>query len=248
MSKKISRDNWPDSLEKGLIETKNKMGIMTTELSYPAKAFSEFAKTTSGHLLDIGAAYGAATYAALEQGGTVTAIDLSQEQLDILAKNIPDCYQGKLNTMQAAFPHDLHFTKASIAGILISQVLHFLSGEDIDTGLAQCFDWLVSGGKLFLLSMTPYLAFYKEFLPAYLQRVDNNETWPGIFSPKDCNAGDWVDRLPDMVNLCDIPVLKAAVERAGFMIEYCDYYSFPSYPAEYRDTGKEYVAIIAVKI
>ena len=64
MPPKISRNHWPKLLDSGLIETKNSMGIMTTELSYPAAEFAEFAKTAPKQLLDIGAAYGAENLAS----------------------------------------------------------------------------------------------------------------------------------------------------------------------------------------
>ena len=51
-----------------------------------ADDFIHYAGQTDDPVLDLGSAYGVATIAALEAGGTVTACDLEQQHLDILAR------------------------------------------------------------------------------------------------------------------------------------------------------------------
>ena len=52
-----------------------------------------------------------------------------------------------------------------------------LNIDDILLGLKNCYDWLVPGGKLYVVNITPYLGLFnwQELSKFYLERVKNNE-------------------------------------------------------------------------
>ena len=119
---------WPTEIEPGLIPTTNAMGIMTIEPAPVALKFAEHAGRALCPVLEVGAAYGNASYPALEAGGTVIACDLAEEELARLRAPVPRDMQKRLITIPARFPEELHFTTGSLSAILAAQVLHFFDG------------------------------------------------------------------------------------------------------------------------
>lgn len=245
----MTNDNskWPPEWEQGLIKTRNAMGVMFKELSPAAIEFVNLGKVAKLPLLDIGAAFGVATIPALENGASVIACDLSDEHLDILAQSVPKKYSKKLSLIQKAFPYELDFEKDSLSGILISNVLHFLDGEAVETGLKKAYDWLEPNGKLFITVMTPHLSFYHLLIPEYNKRVKEGWKWPGIFNPQLVATEKWKDNLPEFVHLFEPETLKKVVEEAGFIIDDMHYFCYQNYPDEHRTDGKEYISLCAKK-
>lgn len=238
---------WPEEFEQGIIKTANAMGVMFKEFSPAAEAFVQYAKIAKQALLDIGAAYGATTIPALENGADVIACDLSKEHLSILNKSVKKQYRPHLKTIIGSFPENLKFDHASLSGILISNVLHFMSGESIERGLRDCWEWLETGGRLFITVMTPHLSFYHQLIPEYEAKVVNGDKWPGIFNPKLVATEKWKDNVPDFVHLFEIDTIKKVVENAGFHIDHIGYFCYNNYPDEHRTDGKEFISLCATK-
>lgn len=243
----MSREYWPEEWEQGLVKTKNAMGVMFKELSPAALSFVEYAKTAQKPLLDIGAAYGVVTIPALENGAMVMACDLSEEHLAILRKSVNEQQLNHLTTISKKFPQELLFADESLDGILISNVLHFMDGEEVTLGLQKCWQWLAKKGKLFITVMTPHLSFYYDLIPEYERRAASGEEWPGIFNPKLVASEKWKDNLPDFVHLFELDTLKKAVASAGFTIETLEYFCYDDYPDEHRRDGKEFISLVANK-
>jgi Methyltransferase domain len=247
-SKGIQRipHEWPGEIEPGLILTTNAMGIMTREPAPVALKFAEHAGRASCPVLEIGAAYGNASYPALEAGGTVIACDLAEEVLARLRAPVPREMQRRLITIPARFPDQLHFTTGSLSAILAAQVLHFFDGAAVESALAAAFRWLESGeGRLYLVVMTPQLSYYVNFLPEFLRRKSQGDPWPGIFDPRLAATPDWRDRLPTLVNLFDTDVLRRAVQDAGFIIEHLEPFCYQDFPEKHRTNGQEFLGLIA---
>ncbi len=239
--------HWPKEWEQGLIKTANAMGVMFKELSPAAEEFVQFAKHAKLPLLDIGAAYGATTIPALENGAEVIACDLSEEHLAILRQSVDKQFLHKLQTVTKKFPDELNFNAGSLSGILISNVLHFMDGESVVLGLKKCWQWLEDNGKIFITVMTPHLSFYHQLISEYEKRVAEGYEWPGIFNPKLVASEKWRDTLPEFVHLFELDTIKTVVEKAGFTINGIEYFCYKNYPDEHRTDGKEFISLCATK-
>jgi SAM-dependent methyltransferase len=176
---------WPIEIEPGLIPTSNAMGIMTREPAPVALKFAEHAGRADRPVLEVGAAYGNASYPALEAGGTVIACDLAEDELAKLRAPVPRHMQKRLITIPARFPEQLRFTPGSLSAILAAQVLHFFDGATVQSALSSAFRWLEPGdGRLYLVVMTPQLSYYIKFLPEFQRRKVAGDPWPGTFDPR----------------------------------------------------------------
>lgn len=249
MTKSVISDIWPKEWVKGMIKTRNKMGIMTTEHSPPARFFIEYAQKVKKPMLDIGCAYGAVTIPAILNGAEVIGCDLEHEHLAILEKSVPSEFRYRLQTNPASFPSQLDFPNESLSAIHISMVLHFMKGEEMIKGLKKCYQWLEPGGKICVVNMTPYLGLFKwqELSKFYFERVGNKEEWPGEINCKQFAKTGWSEQLPEFAHFFDIESMRSVTETAGFHIDDIYYFCYDEIPNEYKTNGKEYVGMIASK-
>jgi SAM-dependent methyltransferase len=249
IKKSVISQAWPEAWVKGMIRTKNKMGIMTIENSPPSQAFIDHAKIAKKPLLDIGCAYGAVVIPAILNGGRVIGCDLDEEHLAILEKSLPKEYLHMLQTTSDSFPNNLDFEEGSLCAVHISMVLHFMKGEEILTGLRKCYKWLEPDGKLYVINMTPYLGLFnwQELSKCYLERSKNGEKWPGEINCKHFAKDGWSDQLPEFAHFFDVDSMRFVVEKSGFSIDEIYYFCYENIPDEYKTNGKEYVGVIASK-
>lgn len=240
---------WPDEWVKGMIKTKNKMGIMTVENSPPSLAFINHAKTAKKPLLDIGCAYGAVVIPAILNGAKVIGCDIDKEHLSILENSVPKEYLQQLQITSDSFPSQLDFEEESLSAVHISMVLHFMKGQTILEGLRKCYKWLEPGGKLYVVNMTPYLGLFnwKELSAYYFERVKNGEEWPGEINCKDFARNNWSQQLPEFAHFFDVESMRSVAEQSGFCVDDVYYFCYENIPHEYKTNGKEYVGMIASK-
>ncbi|HEY5744182.1 MAG TPA: class I SAM-dependent methyltransferase [Terrimicrobiaceae bacterium] len=239
---------WPAEVEQGLILTTNAMGIMTREPAPVALKFAEHAGRARRPVLEVGAAYGNASYPALEAGGTVIACDIAEDELTQLRAPVPLELQKHLITIPGRFPDELHFTAGSLSAVLAAQVFHFFDGPTVQTALSTIFGWLEPGeGKVYLVVMTPQLSYYVSFLAEFQQRKAAGDRWPGIFDPRVAATPEWRDRLPALVNLFDADILRRSVQEAGFVIEHLEPFCYKDFPDKHRTNGEEFLGIVGRK-
>lgn len=243
------KKHWPDAWVTGMIKTKNQMGIMTMELSPPAKAFIEYAKKAQKPMLDIGCAYGAATIPALMNGAKIIGNDIEQDHLDILEQAVPSEYKDNLSVTNKSFTENLDFEEGSLSAIHISMVLHFLKGDQIMDSLKKFYKWLEPGGKLFIVNQSPYLGLYdwKRLAPYYEERLKSGMRWPGEISLREFATGNWGAQLPEFGHFFDIDITKRMSLEVGFEIEELDYFIYKQAPKEYIESGRGWVGVVAKK-
>jgi SAM-dependent methyltransferase len=232
--------------------TLNYTGYMTGNLDPFSLDFIEYAATSSGKVLDIGACYGIATLSALSKGAKVVATDNEPRHLEILRSRTPAQDLERLECVIGALPDALHFSPDSFSAILCCRVLHLLRDNEIDLALQHMHDWLEEGGRLYLINDTPYTRYsdkmLAEFPAIHDERKRAGANWPGHIS----NIKYYLDPgfhglCPEFVTLMDIDAIVAACKRCGFAILQASYIPRPDYPAALQNDGRENVGVIAVK-
>mmetsp|Transcript_27868 Transcript_27868/g.43044 ORF Transcript_27868/g.43044 Transcript_27868/m.43044 type:complete len:248 (+) Transcript_27868:202-945(+) len=228
-------------------------------------------------LLDVGCAYGR---------NVQTAHNLLKEKIDsnktiILAC---DCNEGHLaavnglclpgvETSFARLPDNFppqslgnKINNDGASGILMSEVLHFLSGEAIEQTLVAARDVLVSGGVLAITACSPFMNFAPNesgvchinsiIQPLYESNIDRR--WPvgdginlqTLLSGRDLDGrGDnAIKRMPTFFHPFSARDLRRAVEETGLRVISAEERWHPGYPPQYQNAGRENTQLLAVKI
>ena len=233
----------------GFISTLNNMGFMLEELDEFSSEFVEHASKSEGHSLDVGCAFGVATLPAILKGAKIVASDVHKEHLTILDSKVPAHLKKNLMLHEGFFPENFveRFGKDFFENILVSRVLHFLEGKEIEKCFDVLFQILKPGGRGFITNETPYLKNVQNFIDTYKSRLRENVEWPGeIHNFKDIDKRAGVN-LPNFMHLLDIPVLERVSRQFGFIIERCSYIKRKNFPKDIILDGKESVGIIIQK-
>ncbi|MDD5271871.1 MAG: SDR family NAD(P)-dependent oxidoreductase, partial [Methylovulum sp.] len=233
----------------GLIPTLNRTGYMLETLLSYSKAFADFSGKAQGEVLDIGCAYGIASIAALEQGAKVLAVDMEVQHLDILLQRLSETARGRIATQTGMLP-DIDFADNRFNAIHACRVLHFLPPEAIRLTLQKMYRWLQPGGKLFVVTDSPYVGYWRVTAEVYAARKQSGDVWPGFIAdvPALLNTPQ-AQQGPRCVNPLDPDILSRECLAAGFLVEQCGFEGSDIFP-ECKGTalaGLEHAGIIAVK-
>lgn len=231
------------------VETKNKKGFTYTLTSF-GKAFINAAAKASKPVMDIGAAFGVATLPALLTGAKVVAVDIEAKHLLSIANSVEETLRNQLTTRKEKFPHfdcDTH----SLSAVYMSQVLPFLTGAEIETGIKKIYDWLIPGGEAFVVSFTPYIEHVRSFIPLYEERKRKGMRWAGSIDDlsRFSSHPHIFENLPNQIHHINVEDLKWAFEKAGFVIKEARYFGEEEgeLPEGIRMDGRERVGLIAYK-
>lgn len=242
------------------LKTHNPSGGFTTTPCDPvSQKFIEYA-ANGNTILEVGAAFGAATLQALAKGATVFCNDIEPNNLAVVRKR----YLKKINSektlvtgdtaklvlVPGAFPDELAgLPKNFFDAILICRVLHFFSGNKIEQSLQQLSQHLKPGGKLFVVCETPFLKNWQQFIPEYELRVKNGLKWPGeISNSVKFESSGRVSSLPTFVHWITKEILERSLAQSKFGIEYLSYINRNGqFPKDLILDGRESVGAIAAK-
>ncbi|KTD66771.1 putative Methyltransferase [Legionella steelei] len=240
-SKSITRVETPPSRESTGIFTKthNPFGGFTTTPCDPvSQQFIEHAALSAkngGKVLEIGAAFGAATLEAIANGATVFCNDIDPENLAVVRQRFLETTEessdsltgdsGKLILVPGELPNELiGLPEKHFDAILICRVLHFFSGSKIEESLALLAKLLAPKGKIYIVCETPFLRNWQRFLPEFNRRVEDNEEWPGeIAEPAKYESSGRASSLPKFVHWITKEVLDRSLIKAGFSVEHSEY-------------------------
>ncbi len=226
------------------------MGWASEALNVIGERFVHFsAGCGEAPVLDIGAAYGVASLAALRAGARVIASDIDPEHLRILESRAEPEDRQRLRLKAGRFPRDLAFDPESLGAVLASNVLHFLTGKQLETGLRLIAGWLGPGGKLFVHASTPYQAPFAAFVPEYERRLASGLRWPGWIE----KTGAWsrhrkLSVMPASIHLLDDMVLRRAVQSVGLEVEESFLYRRADLGHGLAMDGRESVGLVARKL
>ena len=208
-------------------------------------------------LADIGAAYGVNTIPALEWT-QVVAMDIATRHLDALRERVPARFLPRLETRYGRLPNEIDAANASFSGILVSEVLHFLSPAEISLAFQELYRLLTPGGKLVLTAISFYnlntetLGIVPELEARFRDDVDAT-VFPGWFP--DYSAGlalipeTYRANVPNVIHFFSDAQLRALAARAGFEVELARMAHAPYYPpyALCPKYNREQVGLIARK-
>ncbi|MBF0467220.1 MAG: GNAT family N-acetyltransferase [Nitrospirae bacterium] len=224
--------------------TINRMGWSSELPNKYSQEFIRFAETCTAPVLDIGAAYGAATIPALMNGAQVYANDLNAVHLDDIRLRVKE-EQSRLILVQGRFPDKLDFPLDFFDAIHASNILHFLRGDELVNGITKIFKWLRPGGNLYLMLSTPFAGLFKKFIPVFMERKKLGVKWPGEIE----NVREYTNHylIPDFMHLMDEDVLLPVLQDNGFIIEKAEKFTRSNLPAFYAFDGRENLGVIARK-
>jgi len=116
--------------------TVNRMGWSSEEPHEINLAFADFASTCDDPVLDLGAGFGAATFAALRGGARVIANDLEPGHLEALGARVPLLMRDRLQLRLGRFPSDLTSPAKASGRFMPQHVLHFLTLTELELASA----------------------------------------------------------------------------------------------------------------
>ncbi|NNM58634.1 MAG: class I SAM-dependent methyltransferase [Legionellales bacterium] len=245
----------PQPEEEGhFVKTFNSQGYMTTRLDTFSKKFIAFCQKQSltnkeFSVLEIGAAFGIATLAALEAApnATVYCNDLDPHQLQVVQYTaIEKQIDANLILLPGRFPNELSFESGKFQAILICRVLHFSRGNDIIVALKEIKKWLAPDGKLFVIVETPFIKAWISFLPEFIERKAKDVPFPGEIDTPMKYAKDRAPFLPPFIHFMDIDGLSYTLAQAGFEIEQIAYIDRKNqFPSDILLDGRESVGAVA---
>jgi hypothetical protein len=223
-------------------------------------------------IVDIGCAYGRNIQAAhnilkdkitVDNNNTfILACDCNKGHLDAV-KNLQ---LPGVETVYARLPENFP-SQIVASGILMGEVLHFLSGEAIEKTLVSVRDTLVSGGVLAITACSPFMNFAPDersgvcpinSIIQQLYEKNIKRRWPvgngvnlqTLLTGRNLDGqGDVaIRRMPSYFHPFAAKDLKRALEETGgFRVISAEERWHPGYPPQYMHEGKENTQILAVK-
>lgn len=252
--KKITSESPPLSKTGKSLVTLNHQGFDTLDpesmtQSWLVQDLLAYAKIAKQPILEIGGGYGRLTSLLLQQHAQVVYNDMDWRHVIYGRRMMDPVTRQHLKINTAIFPKGTIFPEHQFSAIVLHRVIHLLSPDEIEEGIAKINRWLISGGKIFIAVIPPQHGEYRDkVLPQYDQAWQNGNAWPGYGLKSAELLPDQAYALPDTLHVMDRRPLELVLQKYGFKIEkdgYIDMKKFGN--AEKRD-GHELYGIIATKI
>ena len=217
-------------------------------------------------LLDVGCAYGINTFPALEKDIPIIAMDMDSRHLQIVEENVPRSKSHLLTCVLGSLPQEIPLANPSVSVILLSEVLHFLQGDDIQPAFTTLYQKLTPGGYLYVstLSIHFFDCIDRTIVKDFFMKLDNGHAWPGVVLYDDnmlakhheaaTRAGGKNALEPDSpgrpgyVHFCVLKQLTDVLCDVGFDIERAEEGLNKGYQANSADNPRVNLRIVAKKL
>lgn len=247
----------------GLTLTKNRKGV---ELTTASPLFEQWIEAYDGvhPIVDIGAAYGMNVGQALAKGIRVVALDCDHRHLDeIKRKFAKEIETGQLKVGFARLPDE--FPKeldGPFSSVLLSEVVHFLHGWEIEKSLEWLHRKMVPGAHIAINAASGDLHFWdmdEEYFQSwhakFAKREAAGERWPGddegLFitanAIRDPSKHPMQPALFEILHCQSVRALAGAVERAGFKAVLATTGTHPGYIPNPKTVGEPGVFVVGKK-
>lgn len=204
---------------------------MVRSLDAVSREFVDCAATNApGPALDIGAAYGVATHAALARGASVIASDIDHRHLEILESRTPEEDRSRLTLLPGAFPDEIEIEPRAIGTALVARVLHLFDGPQVERSAEALYRWLMPGARVFVISAASRFLRFPQLRKRFEERLRTGVPWPGFEPDVRSLISSQTDQLPEQVHYLSPKVLAHVFQQAGFRIEKCGFYQKSQQP------------------
>jgi ubiquinone/menaquinone biosynthesis C-methylase UbiE len=248
----------PTAQTDGRIQTLNRKGATSPYLDYATQAFIEFSGNKK--VLEVGGAYGLVMSEVFKRFPKTTyhLNDLDGRHLYLAARYLRDqkIAPQVLKDQTLFIPGNIvdMDIKDKYDAILVARVLHFMNPEDLNKAIENMYRALRSGGRVYVVAITPYVKRYQSFIPEYHKRLKQGIEYPGYVR----SLYDWIDeestssdqkkQISDQPFMfLDDAVLRRLLTQAGFKMIECKTQDL-GYPSDaWCLDGRENVVAIAEK-
>lgn len=198
----------------------NATGCTIHTLDEISRSFVDFAAAHAPQkVVDIGAGFGVATLAALRGGATVIANDVEGEHLAALESRTPEADRPRLSLAPGCFPDVPELADESVAAVLMSRVLHFFDGAQIERSVEVVRRWLLPGGKAFVVCDASIFLNQPPLREAYERQLAAGRAWPGFVRGVHALLPHRAQFIPDQLHYLDPPLLARVFTDSGFVVE-----------------------------
>lgn len=248
----------------GLIPTKNAKGweLPPLESDVFTHAFEEsLTDNVKKRILILGAGYGSLVYkllASSEHNNTKFVVnDLASEHMDIFKDQLPTHFDSRVTVIHGDLL-SIDFPNNHFDNILLQNVMHFFTPEQVEQCLRRIYNWLKPNGSLTLTVATPYWGNpANEFVKTFHQKKAEGDQWPGFipnlreFVIKRNDPQSVISTVPEgPLHNFDDTILSSCLTKQGFLVAKNDigFFAMPkTFPKRLQGEGKEYVGAKAYK-
>jgi hypothetical protein len=125
--------------------------------------------------------------------------------------------------------------------------MHFFSPEEVEGTFQKAMQWLAPGGRLYIITMSPYHYSAHKFLDTYKKRVQNGDKWPGVAASFMKDYGqNHPGNIPDYLHFLDPQVITRVAYQYGFIIKKMELFGIDSALTEESDL--DYLGVTFIKL